>query len=305
MLWTAEALWNLAVTAMSVTFTDAVSICSSRSISSDLFARAHDFALLSEEEEGKSLSRGFLDMEQKPPFPPFRINGIHEDEIETTELASEFSAQCLLLSIANVIDSVWIDDGEKSALSSRRMALSEDERTKMRARLRKSLHRVKMAKNEFRLCRSSSVDNGEEEQDDNLGMLSWLALRCMLELGDDDTCLTSLKYGGLMTLIMSSSPTHLSNLLEKEQATDDSSDDNSKLSHMFLCACRAEENKMLASAKTLFQQCADGMSSAGIKTLATYRKATLGIIHKNLIKLSDSVSETVELFSSFCENKKK
>jgi len=292
MVWIAEALWNLAVAAMSSNGTGN-SLFHSRWISSEIFARSHDFALLSEEEDGKALSKSFLDFEQKAPFPPFRIKSIGEDDIEASELSSEFSAQCLVLSIANQIDSTRSDNENH---------LTGENGTKIRERLRKSLHRVRMAKNEFQLCRK------EDDQNDYLGMLSWLALRCMLELRDDDTCLTSLKYGGLIELLMSCDPNNLTNLLESDAVQIDSTDSfNRKLSHLFMCACRAEENDMTASTKTLLQHCSNEMSSAGIKKLLTHQHATLGTIHKKLVQLSESVAETAEMFNevtSFCEGKR-
>jgi hypothetical protein len=63
-VWTAEQLWNIGNQLM------AVSVGSSgtsdyRGIAADVFAASHDFCLMSEEEEGHSLSKGYLDYDIK------------------------------------------------------------------------------------------------------------------------------------------------------------------------------------------------------------------------------------------------
>jgi hypothetical protein len=64
-----------------------------------LFAMAHDFALLSEEEECENLTKGFLDSDQNYKFGESGIPSFDTSDESNPGcvLSSEFSAQCLLV----------------------------------------------------------------------------------------------------------------------------------------------------------------------------------------------------------------
>jgi hypothetical protein len=63
-VWTAEQLWNIGNQLMAVSLGSSGSN-DSRGIAADVFAASHDFCLMSEEEEGQSLSKGWLDYDVK------------------------------------------------------------------------------------------------------------------------------------------------------------------------------------------------------------------------------------------------
>ena len=76
-----------------------------RGFAADAFAASHDFCLMSEEEEGQSLSKGYLDFDVK--FDPTKamlpkFEGSHERP--PCDISSEFSGQCLLISVATAVD---------------------------------------------------------------------------------------------------------------------------------------------------------------------------------------------------------
>jgi len=147
-VWLAEQLWNLAVLLSAKAET--------RFIAAELYTKAHDFALLSEEEEGKALSRGFLDFERSSSasnenvlLPFIKTKSFVQDSHDVCDLSSEFSAQCLLLAVANAVDA---RSGEKNDAEK---LLQGDNR----ACMRKSIRRLKLAYHEFVLNRPEQYTN--------------------------------------------------------------------------------------------------------------------------------------------------
>ena len=76
-VWTAEQLWNIGNQLMAFSLGASGTVSGDlRGIAADVFSASHDFCLMSEEEEGKYLSKGFLDYDvkfdpSKAVFPTF------------------------------------------------------------------------------------------------------------------------------------------------------------------------------------------------------------------------------------------
>lgn len=96
-VWTAEQLWNIGNQLMAVSVSLGSSgAFDSRGIAADVFAASHDFCLMSEEEEGRSLSKGFLDYDVK--FDPTVLPTFASDAEDRTtcDISSEVCMNCLL-----------------------------------------------------------------------------------------------------------------------------------------------------------------------------------------------------------------
>jgi hypothetical protein len=63
-VWIVEQLWNIGNKLMSVSFV-ASGVGDLRGVAANVFAASHDFCLMSDEEVGQSLSKGFLDFDIK------------------------------------------------------------------------------------------------------------------------------------------------------------------------------------------------------------------------------------------------
>jgi len=105
LVWTAEQLWNIGNQLMAISLGSA---SDARGFAADAFAASHDFCLMSEEEEGQSLSKGYLDFDVK--FDPTKtmlpkFEGSHERT--PCDISSEVRDSTLLLVRSIPIDSIY------------------------------------------------------------------------------------------------------------------------------------------------------------------------------------------------------
>lgn len=280
-----------------------------RYLASQLFAKAHDFALLSEEEEGQELTKGHLDCD---------LGGAWGAKARTDacDLSSEFSAQALLLAVANAVDSALVS--RKAVESNRGMTafcVSEQ--------MTRSLDRLKLSRSEFDICREGA--NGMD--DGNLDRLfAWLSLRCMVEVRNDDACVNAIESDRLLSRLdlepaltkkrklhevklvetarLSGSDVANKGHHEIEQVGSNEADkpilafEESTIAQLYGCSCRAELSGMPRTSRLLLLACARSIvnSGNGAIDLKGSTSHSLGEIHRRLIQLSPSVFGILEVF---------
>mmetsp|Transcript_14255 Transcript_14255/g.21073 ORF Transcript_14255/g.21073 Transcript_14255/m.21073 type:complete len:1526 (-) Transcript_14255:365-4942(-) len=279
-VWLAEQTWNIAVQ---------MSNSGLKSAASSLFRKAHDFALLSEEECGQRLTRGYLDGDENKYNTDVDFGTLFtSDETLTaraSELSSEFSAHCLLLSVANAVDAIY---------SSKNVSTNSDcdDPNTEKACADESLPAcICQCRSEF--VATAGKDEQKREANEKMDrVIAWLALRTMVELGND--ALISNGLEGTLSKVVVAEP-------------DDAS-------HLYLCAKRAQVNKMWDSCKILLRALSNhlvknSMSTVNVSTGGkdkgdTYT-ITLGDIQKKLVQLASSVNETVQAFENIAVSDKK
>ncbi len=283
-VWIAEQLWNLSIQFSSIEETNETSI--GRYIAAQLFAKAHDFALLSEEEESY-LTEGHLDIEHNC-WPCDKdvifISFDHDGAKKCSELCSEFSAQCMILAVANMLDFHATRDFYCHG------SLDPNEY------LNRSLFRLTTAKNEFDAISSSADANQHTHR-----VIAWLALRCLVELGDDNCCIRSLDRHNLASYIQNGlfSDHHERESSRHQLQVNDSSQSNiSPVSHLYLVTCRAENRGMIQTAKFLFTIIAKNLSEKRKSIVDSDGKTySLGFIQKKMLKLATSAREVIKIFA--------
>lgn len=241
-----------------------------RKFSSQLFAGAHDFCLLSEEEQGAALSKGFLDIDNESDrlvTPVFKM----DQERNCCDISSEFSGQCLLLSAATAVDFV--------ANSSNKLD------TNVKIMLRRSLQRLACAQDEVLL---NSED--EAQKKDVTKMIVLLTLRCLLGIGDDSLAHAVLVTGGLETALLE---------LFNDEAYAPADQLGGILPNVYLVACGAEEKSMSTFGSILLRSCASYMSQIGKFALQVDDRfsLTLAEIQRKVIQ---SASTTKDLVRVYC-----
>ena len=281
----AEQLWSMAIL-----------FSSNKQVASQLYARAHDFALLSEEEEGAKLSKGFLDCDfgcgaTDLQCPNFSRYGQRDNASTASTLSSEFSAQCLIISVAHAIDDV-----KGSRASNKNWA-------------KHCLHRLALAYAEMEV--NELHDN--ENRDEVRPLLAHCTLRCLLELGDDDVSSSLLADGTLLKCLAEK------NLAKDIYVTDDdaSSGDGSVftdnntartedsvnftvklIENLYANATKAETNGLRETSKILLQSCVDQIKSGSL--ISDLRglpdNFSVGEIQRKLIELGSNIQEVVEVF---------
>ena len=277
-IWLAEQTWNIAIQ---------MSNFGHKRDASTLFRKAHDFALLSEEECNQGLTRGYLDGDESEYvnykdgaatvefgtlFAPDDSN-----DVQASELSSEFSAHCLLLSIANAVDAMYAPKTVTNKSD------SDDSSSTEKACTDESLPAsIYQCRGEF--VATARQDERKREANDKMDMvLAWLALRTMVELGNDTALSNGLE--GILRKIVVAEP--------------------NDASHLYLCAKRAQVNKMWDSCKILLRALSKHLVRNSMSTICISTEGkdkgdaytvTLGDIQKRLVQLASSVSETVQAF---------
>ena len=105
-VWICEQCWNLALLVKRDS-----NWHGTKSDAAEFFAFAHDYMLMSNEEEGKRLTTGFLDSDNKNQS---NIPDLLSHSFPCSEVSSEFSAQCLLMSTSALLDSLNFDESSPS-----------------------------------------------------------------------------------------------------------------------------------------------------------------------------------------------
>ncbi len=104
----AKQLWNIVTQIMTKECKEVSGYLNPRLYAAELFSKAHDLALYSEEECGAPLTKGHLvfeDLHSKSNKAKVVVFTL-KVKLESTDICSEFSAQCLLLNVAHVLDDV-------------------------------------------------------------------------------------------------------------------------------------------------------------------------------------------------------
>lgn len=262
----AEQLWNISNKLMMISFT----ACRNdrRNYSSLLFAAAHDFCLLSEEEVGASLSKDYLDFDVEYQLDKMSTPTFDRDlESSDCDISSEFSGQCLLLSAATAVDFVFHCSSSTAD---------------MKNLLHRSLHRLSRAQDEFLL----NCENEAQKNDVNK-MIALLTLRCLIGIEDDSLAYDVLTAGGLGEILLE--------LCKNELSVDDSL--WGILQNVFLMACCAEEKKMVRTFGVLLRNCSSHMSRMGKFVIQLDQSLSLGEIQRKIIQSASTSKEVIEMYN--------
>lgn len=262
------------------------------------------------EEKESMLSKGFLDCEQQQAQAQAQDS---DSKLTTCDLSSEFSAQCLLLSVANAVDNLPCNNRTSNASNSKeKEERSADEVVTTVSLMKKTYLRLLLAKKEFALYFDNQdhndIDDNSTSQSSHKKYidtsLTWLFLRCLVEIGDDDLCMQ----------FLSATNNTLANLeLDQERNNMDTHDDDGVISHLYLCSKRAELNKMTNSLRCLLLFCVDEMKKKFKKKHTTrgttqLQQLSLGDLQRKLIQIGSTVSDVVKIFHdvhSFSSEEKK
>lgn len=298
-----EQLWNIATQIVTKEFTnynngDSTTSNSRRLHAADLFSKAHDFALFSEEEYGSSLTKGHLVCEN--------FDGKHHKDkvfdftskvkLESTDICSEFSAQCLLLKVAHILD----DTNDQIISSQEHNNCMDCLSTDQEQVLSRTMNCLIATMGEMQVLENDINQNVTQE-------VVWLALTLLIVLRDDLFGSIVLNKRGLLSrLELELTDASLDDKSEMKDRTDPN-----PLDRLFLLIPLAENFGMNETAKTLLKLCAKHMlhNSSTTNTCMTInsngeRRRTdfsLGLIQRKIIHLASRVEEVVDVFTSIGE----
>ena len=262
-LWIAEQLWNISNQIM----TSVVPLNKKRYIAelvADYLRDAHDFALLSEEEENMFLTRGHLGRESFGVHTSGCISFFSKEM--GSDLCSEFSAQCLLSSVANVIDANNCETSE---------SVQTLEISKCLVAAMAELRTLEM------------MENAEVE-----AATAWLSLNVLIAMQDDESCSIALVNGGILDKL-----TSILNTFQNSSGAKDQFAEMPPVDQLFLLANQAQRFGMQSSAKHLYIICAEAMHKAK-RAFVIQENCTIGLVQRHIIALSSTVSEVVNTFDS-------
>ena len=266
-LWIAEQIWNIS----NQMIAEQASNGTKRRIApfiAEYLRNAHDFAFLSEEEASARFTNGHLARESftAEHFASSRID-FNSENLRAIDLCSEFSAQCLLSSVANVIDYISTENPSQ---------MSTDKSQEINFALKCLI--VAMAE----LRTLEIMKKGRAEI-----VLVWLFLNLLLEGRDDESCVTALVSGGLLE--------KLKNVVFPSNDGFSGQEDISPLEQVYILANRAYAFRMQMTAKHLFLLCAEEMTSLQ-KTFIINEKNTIGSLQRRIINLASTVQELLSTF---------
>ena len=301
----AEQLWNLAVITMTADNNQDTPINKTspncKCLSSELFAHAHDFALLSEEEEGECLTKGKLDYDIRHTIDDETALAHIIKEVDNSnacELSSEFSAQCLLLSASNSVDYIYFDEVK---------GISKEMNSKTRQSLKYSICRLKRAKQEFLI----NYEN-EEKTFDQLyldKLYSWLFLRLLIEICDDEDCSRFLQTENILNVF--SSPKGIASIssnMEQDSIRNSNNtpcitalDNDTIISYLYLCSQRAGVNNLHVTSRYLLHFCSKELvrgnkSQIKLEGNNNDESISLGKIQVRLLEKSSTVGQVLDIF---------
>lgn len=255
----------------------------------DFYGKAHDFALLSEEEYGVALTEGYLDYENfdSKHFTSKMIDFAASVNMSSIDICSEFSAQCLLLKVAHIIDDF---NDHSFSNDSRNDELTKDEEVY----LSRAMSCLIEASMEMRVL---DVDMNEKVTE----QVPWLALSLMISLRDDEFCSYTLNQRGLLKKLES-----ILNETKETLATEDPNGKNTNnVDRVFLLATRAEYFGMNESTKLLLSFYVKESNKGGydIHDVVT-SSVSIGLIQRKIINLASRVEEVVDVFNAVYEQVK-
>lgn len=290
-LWIGEQLWNISIQMMSIDSTEDSTLIDCKWFAAQFFAKAHDFALLSEEEEGARLTDGLLVCEGfDDNFPFKKALDFNQREARESDICSEFTAQCLVQSVVNVVDIVNMKCGTSC----------EPLSSEFESRLSKAMARLTAC-----LVEAKSLDhdagNGLEKS------IIWIALNLLVAMRDDVACHDSLTIGGLSKKIESELRAHSvlsSSTLENSEANYEGSSKHfslTPLSNTYTLACCAERNFMPETSRALLQLCINEMNRSEtyhITIDGSKTSTSIGYLQKKVIQFASSVKDVVNVMET-------
>lgn len=253
----AERLWNLSNLLMKLNFPS-----KQRDILGDLLSGAHDIALLSEEEIGHFLTKGYL------AFDSFHSESFDNEtkaisftsNISSTDVCSEFSAQALLSAIGNTICAARSGNFTKEKMDM-------------------SIRALAVAMSELRTL--DLLENVDVQMN-----FCWVALNLMIVTQSDNAFSRIMIDGGLLCRLLEI----LLCYEQKEEVRQFGT-----VEQVFAAALQLQKNGMPLSAKALFQVCLQIMSKTSTPFLA-HEENTIGAIQRKIITLSTSVDDVISTF---------
>ena len=302
-VWLAEQVWNLSIFLMNTSVTKSDSKL--KELASCFFAKAHDFALLSEEVCGACISKGHVDVDKEET----NKDALGEDvwiefgkdcKDKCFELSSEFSAHALLLSVANAVDflndSLEVGPGSSEEFPRHGVVLTD----LLQSRI---IHRIRQCHLEFQSVNEVSNDNSNKNCVE--GVLAWLSIRLLIHTGNDKECVRSLVDGGILKILVQSSPASL-NETKPEARSKESLENNisSIASQLYLCAKWSQAKKMISSCKLLLDSLGKLLVQSKIHRIEVQQQnvinsqpffISIGDIRKKLVQLSSSVDDTIQI----------
>ena len=267
----AETLWNIGNQLMITSVLDNATY-DSRALAADLFAASHDFILMSEEEEGAQLSKLDYDVKYEPE--KFEVPSFSGDATTTaSDISSEFSAQCLLLSAAVTADHV---------------DMSKVEHGSTKSLLRRTLHRLAASQQEFELnCKK----RGKISK-----MIALLTMRCIIGIGEDSFAFQTCNDGLCDTLLK----LHCKYVARSEEKFE-------ILAQMKAISDLAMQKQLTHTDRVVTKLCSDMMQKSNVfeANLGGGVVLSLGDLKRKMVLQSVSVEEAIEVFQDIDDIVKK
>jgi len=302
-VWLAEQVWNLSIFLMNTSVTESDSKL--KELASCFFANAHDFALLSEEVYGACISKGHVDVDKEET----NKDALGEDvwiefgkdcKDKCFELSSEFSAHALLLSVANAVDFLndSLEDGPESSEEYPHHGVVLTDLLQSRI-----IHRIRQCNLEFQSV--NEVSNNNINKNCIEGVLAWLSIRLLIHTGNDKECVRSLVDGGILKILVQSSPASLDEATPEDRSKESLNNNISSIaSQLYLCAKWSQAKKMISSCKLLLDSLGKLLVQSRIYRIEVQQQKvtnnqpfyiSIGDIRKKLVQLSSSVDDTIQI----------
>jgi hypothetical protein len=217
----------------------------------------------SEEEEGARLSKLDYDVKYEPEkFSVPSFNGA--STTAASDISSEFSAQCLLLSAAVIVD--YLEMSQMGDQSSNKMLL------------RRTLHRLAQSQQEFELnCKKRAKVSK---------MIALLTMRCILGIGEDSFAFQICNDGLSATLLK----LHLN-----DAATSDK--EFQTLRHVKLMSDLALEKRMTHTDRVLTKLVSDMLQKSGTFEVDLGGcLLSLGDLQRKIVQSASSVDDAIGVF---------
>ncbi len=269
----AEQIWNIATYIMKKDCADTDEQSKRRFNAAMLYGKSHDFALLSEEEYGETLTKGHLDFENfdTKPYREKMFNFTSSVNIASFDICSEFTAQCLLLKVAHVIDDV---NAKQDANKNRTIENMKDDKMYLSS----AMNCLVAAYTEMEVI---DIDINEKIQD----QVPWLALSLMIALRDDEFCSSTLSNRGLLMRLERT-------LHGNEDYGNENAQRATSLAKVIHFASRAECHGMNESAKNLL------CLYANVEGNVSSKPISIGLVQRKIISFASRVEEVVHVFKS-------
>ena len=300
----AEQLWNIATQITSEESLLFHGHTNTKLLAADLFSKAHDFALLSEEECNAFLTKGFLACENfdGSKYTEKHIDFTSKSQVPSTDICSEFSAQCLLLNVAHMVDHHMNENMKISSETS-----SDDTITvEQELQLSSTMNCLIAAMSEIQVL-------GTDMNSEVIEQVKWLALTLLIALRNDVFCSRVLKQHGLLNLFEDT----FVGCVEQKMTIDDDcnngteTDGDDDMAHLlrrlFYLISLAENYSLNESTKILLILCAKYISpcSRSPPSKEAFRidkhdtsNFSMGLIQRKIIHLSSQVEEVVNVFTN-------